>query len=638
MSMKKKTPNPNHFSNPLELYGDVKSTTRIFTWFLILVLLSLIVAILALLTNRNYFQAILIAIYIPIIVAGFFIIGRQKFELAAAFLAVTLFFLITLQSTYGLGIHHIANMGIPAILIIASLVIRKRTLVFLTLFAIGCIGWLVFGEIWGWYTPQLYKESIPGDFISASVIIIATAIMVSVLSDAVINSNRGLHRELVERERAEKRLAYDAHHDALTDLPNRTLFLNRLGQRLEMARLYPEKLFAVLFIDLDRFKVVNDSLGHAVGDQLLITTAQRLVECLRAEDTVARLSGDEFAILLHEIEDSSDATLVADRIQFHLMATSMLGIVNRVTTASIGISVYQSNYTQPHEMLRDADSAMYRAKASGGGCFQVFDDTMYASAISLLQMEADLKRAVENQEWEVYYQPIVSLPGQEIKGVEALVRWIHPERGLINPAEFIHIAEETGQILNLGEFVLRTACLQARYWREHGFPNLWVSVNLSGRQFHEKNIVSRIDQILLETGLPPTGLQLEVTESVTMKDLSYTARVLNDLSRRGIGTSLDDFGNGYSSLGYLNQFAFQALKIDRSFVRDIQENRSSEAIIQAIISMGHTLNLEVVAEGVETPRQLDFLQSNGCDFYQGFSYSRPVPAEQLEKLLQKRQS
>jgi len=446
----------------------------------------------------------------------------------------------------------------------------------------------------------------------------------------------GSQTDITDRKLVEERLAHDALHDALTGLPNRVLFIDRLGQRLEHTKRHPGDLFAVLFIDLDRFKVVNDSLGHAVGDHLLDATAKRLQLCLRPEDTVSRLSGDEFAILLDEVSDVSDTIRVAERIQGRLMATTMLDSVHRSTTASIGIAMYNGKYTQPQEMLRDADSAMYRAKAQGGGRYQIFDTAMYASALALLQLEADMKRAIENREWQVYYQPILSLVNGKVTGVEALVRWMHPTRGMVSPLEFISVAEETGLILPIGEYVLRTACAQVKAWRDAGHSNLWVSVNISGRQFQDQNLLTIIEQTLTATGLSSDGLRLEITESVAMKDITHSIMVLKQLDQLGIHVSLDDFGNGYSSLGYLKRFPLKILKIDRSFIQDIEVNKNSEAITTAIISMAHTLNLEVVAEGVETEGQLAFLKSQVCDDVQGFLLSRPLPAEQLDQMLQRK--
>ena len=331
----------------------------------------------------------------------------------------------------------------------------------------------------------------------------------------------GSQTDITARKLTEAQLAYSALHDGLTGLPNRELFMDRLNQRMKLTQRYPDNLFAVLFLDIDRFKVVNDSLGHAVGDQLLINTARRLQLCLRPEDTVSRLSGDEFAILLNEVKDVSDAIRVAERIQAKLKETTVFADVKRSTTISIGITMFNDKYTQPQEILADADTAMYRAKALGGGRYQIFDTNMHSKALALLQLEADIKHAVKNQEWLVYYQPIISLANGKISGVEALVRWMHPQRGIVSPLDFIPEAEDVGLIIPIGEFVLRTACLQAKAWRAAGFSELWVSVNLSGRQFQDQDLVQKIEQILLETGLPSDGLRLEITESVAMQDLAY---------------------------------------------------------------------------------------------------------------------
>jgi diguanylate cyclase (GGDEF)-like protein/PAS domain S-box-containing protein len=446
----------------------------------------------------------------------------------------------------------------------------------------------------------------------------------------------GSQTDITSRKLVEERMAYGALHDGLTGLPNRELFMDRLKQRMEITKRHSESLFAVLFMDIDRFKVVNDSIGHAYGDQLLIGTARRLQLCLRPEDTVSRLSGDEFAVLLNEVTDVGDAIRVAERFQARVRETTVLAAINRSTTVSIGITMFNDTYTQPQDMLRDSDIAMYRAKALGGGRYQVFDTSMHAKAVALLQLEADMKRAVKNQEWRVYYQPIISVATGEICGVEALVRWMHPEQGIIYPLDFIHEAEDVGLIIPIGEFVLRTACLQTKAWREAGFPKLWVSVNLSGRQFQEKDIVQKITQILKETGLPNEGLRLEITESVAMQDISYGIRVLKNLKDLGMHVSLDDFGNGYSSLSYLKQFSLKVLKIDQSFIKDILINKNSEAITLAIIAMARALGLEVVAEGVEKEEQLSFLKSNFCDNVQGFLFSQALPEKELTSLLQKK--
>ena len=443
----------------------------------------------------------------------------------------------------------------------------------------------------------------------------------------------GSQSDITTRKLAEERLAHDAVHDSLTGLPNRVLFLDRLQNRLERTKRNSNDLFAIMFIDLDRFKVVNDSLGHAFGDQLLITVGNRLKQCLRPQDTLSRLSGDEFAILLDNVGEVSDARHVADRIKGKLITTTILGAVERSPTASIGIAMFNKSYETAGDLLRDADSAMYYAKSLGGNQHQLFDRSMHTSAVELIRLEGELKRAVERKEWLVHYQSIISLASGKTVGAEALVRWLHPQRGILLPKEFINVAEETGLILPIGEYVLRTACLQAKGWRESGRPNFWVSVNLSARQFQAKDVVEKVSQILAETGLPSDGLRLEITETVAVQDMEYTSKLIKRLDALGVKTSLDDFGTGYSSLSYLKQFPLKVLKIDQSFIQDIELNKKTESLITAIISMARSLSLEVVAEGVEKDEQLTFLRSQLCDNVQGFLLSHPTSASDLTKTL-----
>ena len=446
----------------------------------------------------------------------------------------------------------------------------------------------------------------------------------------------GSQSDITARKLAEDQLAHDAVHDALTGLPNRVLFLDRLQNRLERTKRNPDDLFAVMFIDLDRFKVVNDSLGHAFGDQLLTTVANRLKQCIRPEDTLSRLSGDEFAVMLDNVIEASDARRVADRMKGQLITTTLLGAVERSPSASIGIAMFDKTYVSAEDILRDADSAMYYAKALGGNQYQLFDSTMHTSAVELIRLEGELKRAVERKEWLVYYQPIISLANGKPVGAEALIRWLHPQKGILSPKDFIQAAEDTGLILLIGEYVLRTACVQAKAWREAGHPNFWVSVNISARQFQDKNLVELVIQILSETNLPSEALRLEITESVAIRDMKYTIRIMNELNDLGVHTSLDDFGTEYSSLSYLKQFPLKVLKIDQSFIQDIQLNKKNEKLIMAIIAMGHSLGLEVVAEGVEKDEQLTFLRSQLCDDVQGFLLSRPISASDLTKKLNKK--
>jgi diguanylate cyclase (GGDEF)-like protein/PAS domain S-box-containing protein len=447
----------------------------------------------------------------------------------------------------------------------------------------------------------------------------------------------GSQTDISLQKQAEERLAHDALHDALTGLPNRTLFLDRLEHAMRRVKRSKDSLFAVMFLDLDRFKLINDSLGHVCGDQLLVSIAERLQRCLRPGDTVARMGGDEFAVLLDGISAAADTTRVADRIQKELAQPYILDGHSVSVSASIGITLSSANYKQADEMLRDADIAMYRAKTMGKAQHQIFDTGMHAAVASLLELEADLRRAIQNEEFQVYYQPLISLASGTVVGTEALLRWQNPKRGLLPPSAFITILEETGMIVPVGEWVLRTACKQNKAWQDAGFPHLRVAVNFSARQFRIKNLAELIQSVLVETGMPAETLELEITESTALKDTKLTLETLNQLHELGINISLDDFGTGYSALGYLNRYPFQTLKADRTFISDIPGDSKDTAITAAIIAMAHSLKLRVVAEGVETSEQLDFLRSNSCDEVQGFLFSRPVPADELANLLQKKE-
>ncbi|MCI0529226.1 MAG: EAL domain-containing protein, partial [Nitrospira sp.] len=449
----------------------------------------------------------------------------------------------------------------------------------------------------------------------------------------------GSQTDITERKIAEELLLHNAFYDELTNLPNRALFMDRLGRAIERSKRDANYLFAVLFLDLDRFKVVNDSLGHIIGDQLIIAMAQRLKPCLRPEDTVARLGGDEFTILLDGIKDVGDTLRVADRIQKELTTPFKLSRHELFATVSIGITLSRGDsssrpYNRPEEVLRDADVAMYRAKALGKARSEIFDSSMHARAMVLLQLETDLRHAIERGEFVNHYQPIVSLASGKIIGFEALIRWQHPQRGLITPMEFIPIAEETGLVVPIGEWVLRTACAQNRAWQEMGFPPLCVAVNLSSRQFKEPNLVETVAQILRDTNLNPHFLELELTEGIVMENAATTIQTLRELKELGVQFSIDDFGTGYSSLSYLKRFPIDTLKIDRSFVMDIPADPDDVAIATVVITLAHSLELEVIAEGVEIKEQLTFLRSRGCDKMQGYLFSRPVPAEAFEELLQ----
>jgi diguanylate cyclase (GGDEF)-like protein/PAS domain S-box-containing protein len=445
-----------------------------------------------------------------------------------------------------------------------------------------------------------------------------------------------LTRDITERRRAEEQLLHDAFHDSLTGLPNRALFIDHLKLAVNHCRRRKGYLFAVLFIDLDRFKIINDSLGHMAGDELLIAIARRLEICLREGDTIARLGGDEFTILLDGIKDYGDAHRVAERVQEVLEQPFSLAGREVFVTASVGIKYSSGGEEQPEDLLRDADTAMYCAKALGKARYQVFDEKMHMHALTLLEIESDLRRAIEEEEFEIHYQPIVSLMSGRICGFEALVRWRHPERGLISPSDFIPIAEETGLVIQIDRWVLKQACLQMRKWQA-ALPvtrRMKISVNLSCKQFMQPTIVSQVLETLQETGLDPSSLKLEITESVMMERGDYVMSVLEQLSTAGIELSLDDFGTGYSSLSYIHHFPVTALKIDQSFIKRIGREQNGE-IVRAVVALARSLGLEVVAEGIETVMQLDQLKALGCEQGQGFYFSEPIGEELATALIQR---
>ena len=445
----------------------------------------------------------------------------------------------------------------------------------------------------------------------------------------------GSQTDITARKRAEHQLQHDALHDGLTGLANRVLFIDRLAFALADVQRRAAPHFSVLFFDLDRFKNVNDSLGHAVGDKLLLGISRRLEHFLRPGDTVARLGGDEFAILIHRVEDASGAIHVADRIQDILSMNFSIGGHDVMVTASIGIAHSSTGYTNPEEILRDADIAMYRAKAEGKARYEIFDRDMHQSAVALLKLETELRRSVHRGDFLMNYQPIVSLDRGRIVDFEGLVRWQHPERGIVTPANFIGIAEETGLIVPLGWWVLRESCQQTRLWQERfpSEPPLWISVNMSGKLFLKSDMVDHLLGILEETGLEPRSLRLEVTENVVMDHGDLAIRNLMELRALGIQLSIDDFGTGYSSLSYLQRFHYDELKIDRSFVSQLGSPGESRAIVETILNLANSLGIGVVAEGIETADQVDRLRQMQCPHGQGFWFSRPLTPPAAEELI-----
>ncbi len=433
-------------------------------------------------------------------------------------------------------------------------------------------------------------------------------------------------REVTERKQTEEQLRRNAFHDPLTGLPNRLLFTERLTQVIALSREQENNLFAVLFLDLDRFKVINDSLGHLIGDQLLIAIARRLEVCVKQSDLVARLGGDEFTILLDNIQDESATHQVAERIHLELSRPFNLNGHEIFTTVSIGIALSSTDFEFTEDMLRGADIAMYRAKALGKACHEVFDTEMHNQAMLQMQLENDLRRAIEREEFVVYYQPIVSLTTGRLTGFEALVRWMHPERGMISPGDFIPIAEETGLILPMGQLILREACRQLSEWQllypQH--RRLSMSVNISSRQFSQHGIIDLLRDVLKETALSPACLKLEITETAIMENTESAMDTLLQLKSMGIQLSVDDFGTGYSSLGYLYRFPMDVLKIDRSFISRVDTDGEKLELVRTIITLAWNLGMDVVAEGVETTKQLAQLKMLKCEYGQGYLFSKPM--------------
>ncbi|MEK7516538.1 MAG: EAL domain-containing protein [Patescibacteria group bacterium] len=441
-----------------------------------------------------------------------------------------------------------------------------------------------------------------------------------------------MQQEITHRVQAEKALEHQAFYDQLTNLPNRVQFTRHLGRISKRPKEHENYLFAVLFVDLDNFKVVNDSMGHRMGDQVLIKTARRLEHCIRTTDMLSRLGGDEFAILLDDITDISDTLRVAERIKLEMSSPFDIDGYEVFITASIGVALNSEEYAQEDDILRDADIAMYQAKSSGRARYEVFDASLRDIAMKRLQLEADLRQGINNLEFMVYYQPIVSVSDCSITGAEALLRWDHPRDGMTLPASFLQVAEDTDLIVKIGELVLATACKQHGAWKNAGCQHIRIDVNFSSRQFLLKNLPEIVSQVLVETGMEPSSLDIEITESIAMEPRSVA--VLNELSVMGIRMSIDDFGTGYSSLGYLKRFPIDTIKIDKTFLKEVTVDPNAKAIVIAIIAMAHSLGIKVVAEGVETREQLLFLRSCRCDEAQGYFFGLPMTGEEFVKLLQ----
>lgn len=436
------------------------------------------------------------------------------------------------------------------------------------------------------------------------------------------------HEDITERQRSEERVAHMARHDALTDLPNRVLLRERLEH--ELKRVKRGECLAVLWLDLDHFKSVNDTLGHPIGDELLKLVAERLRGCTREPDTVARLGGDEFAIIMTQMQQPSDAAALSKRVRASIVKPYQIEGHTIVTDMSIGISVAPFDAVDADPLLRNADMALYGAKADGRGTYRFFEPEMNTRMKARRELEMDLRRALVGKQFELHYQPLVSLESNKVKAFEALLRWNHPKRGLVSPADFIPIAEETGLIVPLGEWALKAACYEAAEWPDH----IKVAVNLSPAQLNNRNLLNVVTGALNETGMPAYKLQLEITESVLLQNTFATLQTLHELRKLGVQIALDDFGTGYSSLSYLRSFPFDKIKIDRSFIQDLANGEEPVAIVKAVANLAKSLKMASTAEGVETQQQMAMLQSLGCTEMQGYLFSRARPASEIRQFFE----
>jgi diguanylate cyclase (GGDEF)-like protein len=451
-------------------------------------------------------------------------------------------------------------------------------------------------------------------------------------------TNEELQAEMAERKRIEEKLAHDALHDALTGLPNRVLFIDRLERAIEYTKRRTDSPFAVLFLDLDQFKIINDSLGHTAGDELLISVSHRLKMCLRSSDTAARFGGDEFVVLIENAQDIDAILKVVNRLQDELRLPFNLLGQRLFITASIGVVPSLEGYDQADEVLRDADIAMYRAKALGKARYEIFDTSLRVKAISRLELEKDLRHALEYGEFLLHYQPIMSLESDKVTGFEALIRWSHPQRGMLFPQEFIPVAEDSGLIVPIGQWVLYEAGRQMCQWQKKFLqePPLVININISGKQFIQADFTDQVEQMLLTTGLDARSLRLEITESVLMDNPALANARLEKLRDLGIQLQIDDFGTGLSSLGYLQNFPIRTIKIDKSFVREMSESGGDFGLIKTILSMAHDLGMDAIAEGVETEEQLSELRQLQCEYVQGYLCSRPLDAASAGRFLKEK--
>jgi diguanylate cyclase (GGDEF)-like protein len=568
-----------------------------------------------------------------------YFLSRTKYNSVAAILALSLLLIIPIFDV-GLSIDHS-----PEVLLIL-LIWNIATVLMAS--AIGTFKITVYTALFNFITisffPLFLKNVTYQNLIVPLVFNFLIPLMIIIFTDhrnklendhleQISQINSQLEFELSERKKIEEKLAHYAMHDPLTDLPNRILFMDRLSHAKSYSRRHSDFTFAVCFIDMDRFKVINDSLGHKVGDMLIIESAKRILSCVRDSDTVCRLGGDEFVLLLEGAEEPENYLTIVNRIQKKLLEPTEIDGYTVYISVSIGIVLDTENYETADELLRNADVAMYETKKEGRGHYRIFDESMLEGVMTRIEIENDLRNALPNNEFILHYQPILDIHTKKIIGFEALIRWIHPEKGLIPPIEFIGIIEEMGLIVPIGYWVIDEATRQIKQWQDEFDESLSININLSTRQCTQSDLAERIGEIIEENQLDPSTVKLELTESLIIKDMRAISKTLQKLRNLGVQVQIDDFGTGYSSLGYLPNLPIDTLKIDRTFVSRLGIDANSADIVQTILALAHGMGMQVIAEGVETEQQLAMLESMKCEFVQGFLFAKPLTEEDARKML-----
>ena len=545
--------------------------------------------------------------------------------------------LISLTGMVGLlmwqngGLRDSSLLTFPCLLVFAAMMGARRLYFVLFVAMTGAVTLVLVGNLQGWHVNRVPTVSV-NTLVDVVAVLCVTTVIAWLMSNDMHNALDAVHAQNLQMAATQARMELMATHDALTGLPNRSLARDRFEQAAAIARRAGHGV-AMLYLDLDNFKNVNDTLGHSSGDNLLRQVSDRLSALLRTADTVARLGGDEFLLLVPEVIDVDGVGDLASKVVTSLMAPFDVMGMEIFAGCSLGVTMFPTDGEDFDSLLKKADIAMYRAKEMGNNNYQFYTAAMNERALERLRIEGDLRNAMERKELLLYYQPQVDLRTGRMVGMEALIRWKHPQLGMISPTRFIDLAEETGLIVQMGAWVMHTACEQNKAWQRMGLGYLRMSVNLSTRQFFQQNLVRQVAKVLDETGLAPHYLEIELTESLVMTDVELAVGILNDLKSIGVQLSIDDFGTGYSSLAYLKSFPIDALKIDQSFVRDITVDQDDAAIVASIISLAHNLRLQVIAEGVETQQQLSYLQRHRCDEMQGFYFSEPVSADDIEVIL-----